>query len=214
MSDPSHHPSSDRLLEHATGALEIGRALVVSSHVGLCSKCRAEKAFAETVGGALLELLPPADLHPEALARSLARIEAAKPLATAATPLAAPAGWIEARVEVVAAVARRRWAAPGVWVAPVTRGPGGARSYLLRVGAGMSVPRHTHRGAEMVCILKGAFVDHGETFGPGDFAESDDEVEHRPTITADGECVCVVAADSALIPLDWVGRLFQPLVGI
>jgi anti-sigma factor ChrR (cupin superfamily) len=32
--------------------------------------------------------------------------------------------------------------------------------------------------------------------------------------TSQGECVCLVAADGALVPLDWVGRLFQPLVRI
>lgn len=66
----------------------------------------------------------------------------------------------------------------------------------------------------MVCILKGAFVDRGLVYGPGDFVESDEEIDHRPTITGEGECVCLVAADHALVPRDWVGRLFQPLVRI
>ena len=78
----------------------------------------------------------------------------------------------------------------------------------------MSVPRHTHLGSEMVCVLKGAFTDRGETYGPGDFAESDDAVDHRPQVTADGECVCLVAVDASLVARDWIGRLFQPLVRI
>ena len=29
----------------------------------------------------------------------------------------------------------------------------------------MKVPRHTHRGSEMVCVLKGAFDDEGVATG-------------------------------------------------
>jgi putative transcriptional regulator len=99
-------------------------------------------------------------------------------------------------------------------VARVTKGPGRARSYLLGVAAGMSVPRHTHRGSELVCVLKGAYLDGDGVHRPGDFACNDEAVDHRPVITGDGECVCLVAADEPLVPRDWVGRLFQPLVGI
>src|SRR5206468_12915705 len=108
---------------------------------------------------------------------------------------------------------RRRWAAPGVWIAPVLGRRRAPRAYLLRVGAGMRVPRHTHRGMEMVCVLKGAFGDGEIIYGPGDFACSDDAVVHAPQIGAEGECVCLIAADAPLIPLDWVGRVFQPVVG-
>ena len=73
---------------------------------------------------------------------------------------------------------------------------------------------HTHRGAEMVCVLKGAFVDGDHTYRPGDFAYSDSDIEHRPEVTGDGECVCLFAAQGALIPRDWVGRVFQPFVRI
>jgi putative transcriptional regulator len=78
----------------------------------------------------------------------------------------------------------------------------------------MRVPRHTHRGLEMVCVLKGAFRDGRTTYRPGDFECSDDTIEHSPEITAEGECVCLVAAEAPLRPLDWLGRVFQPIVGI
>ena len=114
-----------------------------------------------------------------------------------------------------AAQRHRRWAAPGVWVANVTgRAKAGPRSYLLGVAAGIAVPRHTHKGTELVCVLKGAFEDRGVIYGPGDFAESDETVEHRPHVTRDSECVCLAAADSALVPRELIGRLFQPFVGI
>ena len=110
---------------------------------------------------------------------------------------------------------RRRWAAPGVWVAQISRDRASGRStYLLRVAAGMSVPPHGHRGTEMTVILKGAFEDRGEIFAAGDFAEVAGEVEHQPKVTRDGECICLICADAPLIPRDWVGRIFQPFVRI
>jgi putative transcriptional regulator len=66
----------------------------------------------------------------------------------------------------------------------------------------------------MVCVLKGAYRDGDVLYGPGDFASNDETVEHQPRITADGECVCLISAEGALVPRDWVGRFFQPFVGI
>jgi len=209
---PQHHPAATLLVDYGTGALERNARLVVAGHLGVCERCRRVVAETEEVGGALLATLPPATLQPDALARALARIELATPAAIVPTP---PSGWIAVPQEVVAAVrARRRWAAPGVWVAPVARGPGNARSYLLGVAAGMAVPLHTHRGAEMICVLKGAYRDGDVLHRPGDFAWNDESVEHQPRTTAEGECVCLIAADGALVPRDWVGRIFQPFVGI
>lgn len=210
---PRHHPAAERLVEFAAGTLNAHRALVLAAHLEACPACAAEAALAEAVGGALLRDLPPAEMHPDALALALARIE--RPAPPRRPPAPAPPDWCIAPPAAVEAVRkRRRWAAPGVWVAPVTGGPYGRRSYLLGIAAGMSVPRHTHRGSELVCVLKGAFDDGGENFGPGDFCESDETVEHRPHVTDQGECVCFVAVDASLVALDWVGRLFQPIVRI
>ena len=209
---PQHHPAATLLVDYATGALDRNARLVVAGHLGVCESCRRGVAETEEAGGALLAALPPARLQPDSLAITLARIERPPTVAIIAEP---PSDWIAVPSEVIeAARDRRRWAAPGVWVAPVARGPGNARSYLLGIAAGMGVPRHTHRGAEMICVLKGAYRDGDALHGPGDFACNDETVEHQPRITADAECVCLVAAEGALVPRDWVGRLFQPLVGI
>ncbi len=208
----SHHPSTAVLVDYAAGTLAIGQVFVVAAHLGACPSCRADVERIEAVGGVFLNDLPPEKLAPDALSRALAQIERPAP---ASTVMQARADWITVPRDVLeAARRRRRWAAPGVWVAPVTKGPGDLRTYLLRVAPGMSVPRHTHRGSEMVCVLKGAFVDGAHTYARGDFAYSDGDVEHCPVVTRDGECVCLVAAQGALIPRDWVGRVFQPFVGI
>jgi putative transcriptional regulator len=215
MTLPTHHPSDETLLDMARGALGPGRSLVLRVHLGACPACRASVRMAEAVGGALLADLAPADLAPDALAQALARIERPPPPA-AAPALRAPPDWISAPADVLVAAARRkRWAAPGVWVAPVTRDRRtGERSYLLGIGRGIAVPKHSHKGVEMTCVLTGAYADRGDTHRVGDFAEVDEAVEHRPRVTMDGACVCLIAADNALVPRDLLGWIMQPLVRI
>jgi putative transcriptional regulator len=209
---PKHHPSEALLMDYAAGTLDAARDLVVGAHVASCEVCAREIALMETVGGAMLEALPPSPTTPGAMDELLGRIERPAPVAPS---IDQKSDWIRVPTAVLeAARTRRRWAAPGVWVAPITGDRKAMRAYLLRIGKGMSVPRHTHRGAELVVVLKGAYADGEACHRAGDFAENAVELEHQPEATRDGECVCLIAAEGALVPRDWVGRLFQPFVGI
>ena len=209
-----HHPTPELVLDYASGALDEGRALVLAAHIGACRDCRAQLDLAEAVGGALLTELEPTDMAPEALSQALASLDVA-PEPSPAAAREGPADWIRVPSEVLLAAERRRWAAPGVWVAPIIRDiRNGARSYLLGIGPGIAIPRHSHKGVEMICVLKGAYEDRGERHGPGDFSCNDEAVEHRPWVTRDAECVCLVAADHALVPRSLMARVFQPFVRI
>jgi putative transcriptional regulator len=117
------------------------------------------------------------------------------------------------REVILAARRSSRRVLPGIWMAPVTRGPGRSRAYLLGLKPGLGVPHHMHRGAELTCVLKGAFRDGEVVLGPGDFVESDESVTHNPTVAGRGECVCLIASEAPLVGLDWVGRIFIPLMG-
>jgi putative transcriptional regulator len=216
MTHPNHHPSESLVLDHARGVLEYGRDLVIRAHLSACPECRAAVALAEAVGGALVDELAPAEMAADALARALVAIDAGPPPQPPAASAPLPPDWIRVPADVLHAARRnRRLAAPGVWVAKVAGGGRvGARSYLLGVGKGIAVPRHTHLGSEFVCVVKGAFTDRGHTYGPGDFAESDEEIEHEPRVTDDGECVCLVACDNRLVPRSLMARVFRPFVGI
>ena len=218
MTSPRFHPSTELLLDYASGALERGRALVLSAHVASCAECCGQVRVAEAVGGALLAEATPAEMAPDALQRVLARIESqpTPPPGARSKGPQRPDDWIWVPDEVLLAAERRkRWAAPGVWVAQVTRDrKTGARSYLLGIGPVIAVPSHTHNGLEMVCVLKGAFKDRGHIYRPGDVAESDETIEHKPRVTREGDCVCLISADGPLRPRSWQARLLQPLVGI
>jgi len=212
---PRHHPSEALIASAAAGTLRPGAALVVRAHLAGCAHCRAEAGFYESLGGALLETEPPAELAPDALARALAALDtpapAERPRARAAAGDAAvlPPGLKGLTV------GRRRWIAPGVRVTPIATHEGSRELvYLLRIGAGMVLPRHSHAGCEFTCVLEGGFSDAAGDYALGDFVAADEEVEHAPVVAHGGACICLVATDAPLVMRDLVGRLFQPLAGI
>jgi putative transcriptional regulator len=85
-----HHPDEARLMALAAGRLARGPAVVTAAHVERCPHCRARLRDLEAVGGALLESAEPAVLAPEALARTLARIDAAAPASEPRRPAPPP----------------------------------------------------------------------------------------------------------------------------
>jgi putative transcriptional regulator len=210
--NPIRHPDEARLLDYAAGALDHGQRLVLACHVGACAECAAKVAPAEALGGVLLESSPPVAMSDDALARIMARID--RPPAAAAGVVEPPAGWIRVPPEVVLAARRRTHVAPGVWTAPVAHGPGRSRTYLLGLKPGRGVPHHAHRGGEMVCVLKGAFVDGDIVHQMGDFSESDETVRHHPTVAGHEDCVCLITSERPIVGLDWFGRIFIPLMGV
>ena len=89
------HPApSELLLDYASGTLAEGPALLVAAHLAYSEDARADVAALEAAAGEMLESMPQAALDDDALARTLARIEAA--------PEAAPA--VRARDDALQAV--------------------------------------------------------------------------------------------------------------
>lgn len=212
---PRYHPSEALLSACAAGTLRPGAALTVRAHLAQCPACQVEMGFFESLGGALLEAETAAEMASDALARALAALDA---------PKAPPPSRVRGRSPDAAALpeslsglsfGRRKWIAPGVWVTPIaTDGRSRELVYLLRIGAGMVLPRHTHAGCEFTVVLEGSFSDADGRYGPGDFIATDEQVEHSPVVARDGHCICLASTDAPLVIRDFVGRLFQPLAGI
>ncbi len=214
-----HHPSEATLVGYAAGALWEAARPVVAAHLARCPDCRAKLELAEAVGGLLLEDLPPTPLAPDALRRAMERLnDAPEPAALepAAPGARVPAG---AAAEPLAdtlrglglPVRRLHWLAPGLRHAVLLRcgrGRGGGTLRLLRVRSGAAIPRHAHRGAELTLVLEGAFADETGRYGPGDLAEAEAEVSHRPVAEGPADCVCLVAAEGLPRFGGLLGRLF------
>ena len=157
---PSHHPSEARLLDYASGALPEPPALLVATHLALCPACRRAVAELEAVGGALLDLAPPAPLADGRLERTLARLDEQAPwrppapaARRAATSLPQPLrGYLGDSLDCLP------WRRLGP-IAEVRLLPDfpGFTTRLLWARAGAAVPAHTHHGSELTLVLRGGF---------------------------------------------------------
>jgi len=209
-----HHPDDELLLKLAAGRLGAGQALVVSTHLEGCAQCRSQLHTLQALGGALLEQAEPVALEQEAWARTLARIDAPAPAPAVRVPLPHPV--LPEGVPWPASlggcrVSGWRWMGPGLRYARVGLPYDPAASlYLLRIGDGRSLPRHTHGGIELTQVLCGAFDDGRAVFGPGDFDAADEQVHHQPVVQAGTVCVCLAYVGA---PMRFDGRIASLIGG-
>lgn len=199
--NPRHHPSAEILSAYAAGTNEPGFGLVVGAHIEHCAQCRSQLKAMEAASGRALEALPQAEMGGDALARTLSRLDEA-PVAEAL-----PATDTRPILDRLP-LKRRKWVAPGVWVAAVdTPHAADDRVYVLYVPAGMPAARHEHSGMEYCTVLQGAYYDELGTFSAGDFAAAEADLNHQPIVTKDGPCICLFATEGRLKPKGVIGRL-------
>ena len=150
----------------------------------------------------------------DALARMMARLEvpvvSAPPKAPLKTSLPAPlAAYVGGDLDAV------KWRAlgGGVRQAILLTGPK-ATVRLLHIPAGQAVPDHGHRGMELTLVLRGAFRDATDRFGPGDLEIAGEDLAHKPVAEAGEDCICLAATDAPLRFAGLMPRLLQPLFRI
>src|SRR5581483_3603080 len=101
-----------------------------------------------------------------------------------------------------------RWIGPGLRVRPVALPQAGkARLFLLKGAAGARLPHHAHTGGEFAARLTAAYTHEGGRFGPGDFDRADEMTEHTPVVTADAECICLIALEGRVRMTGLAGAL-------
>ncbi|HXD45816.1 MAG TPA: ChrR family anti-sigma-E factor [Pseudolabrys sp.] len=208
----THHPATDTLASYASGSLDTARRLVVASHLERCAACRRTVGDFEAVGGAMLEDLPPAPMGEDALAQVLARLDAVAPEPAAGT--------MNAHADLPACLrsctlGSWRWIGRGLKVRPIMLPQaGGTRLFLLKGAPGARLPHHVHTGEEFAAVLTGVYTHEGGRFGPGDFDEADETTEHTPVVTADAECICLIALEGRVRMTGLAGALLNPFVRI
>jgi putative transcriptional regulator len=216
-----HHPDDDLLMSHAAGRLSSGHALLLDCHVHGCAECQARLRTLESIGGAMLEQLPPAALRAQSLAETMAALDApvpARPAPTAAKPVrhpAMPPGVAWPRALRGCSATAWRWLGPGMrWSRVTVPYDTGANVFLLRIGAGKNLPLHTHSQSELTQILHGAFHDGRALFGPGDFDAAGGEILHQPKVLAQSECICLASVEGRVLFQGTVARVLGSLVGM
>lgn len=204
-----HHPDQALLLDYAGGGAEQGVALVVATHLAFCPQCRDAVAFAERLGGALLEDVPSAPLSAAARRATLRRLD---------DPVPPPAPVIKSadgtpsplRAFLGRDLCELRWRRIGPRLAYVPlRRRGGSVLRLLRGAPGADVGRHSHRGQEYTLVLAGGFSDETGSYGPGDFQTASPELTHNPVADPGEDCINLAVTTA---PLRFDG-LVQALAG-
>ena len=221
-----HHPDETTLIDYATDALDDAANLVVASHVALCADCRKAVRTFECLGGSLLASMAPGaasagpvpenDLAAWDETRDLPEQERPAQTADADAPTSRPGTALPAQVAALLAQYPDqdwKWLGPGIrWKPLINPGEDGIRTFLLKAQPGTAMPQHRHEGIEWTQVLTGAFAHEFGRYGPGDFDDADETLEHRPIVERGGECICIVAMKGQLQLQGLFGRLMQPFV--
>lgn len=214
---PLHHLDHSTVLAYAAGTLDEAFTIVVASHLALCPTCRKAVHDAEALGGELLSQIGDSAVSSDCRAKTLSALDQAT---IHRFPAVAP------KSELPVPLARLLNATSFDGIAWKTKAPGVAMfdiklpSYakgqlkLLRIGAGRAMPEHGHGGEEITLVLQGAYRDHMGRFARGDVADLDEDIEHKPVVEQDGDCICLVATEAPTRFKSLAARLMQPFVGI
>lgn len=218
----NHAVLHDEILAgYASGSLPPGMALLAAAQLTFSPLARARVEAFETMGGALLEKAVPVEAPSLDLALAmLDETPQLPPLpdldalpAQEALPgdVTAPPGRgrrprVGARGpapdSVMPACLREAlgvdehsapWSfrLPGLSEA-VFDGFEGEEVSMLRARPGAPIFSHTHEGVEATLILSGAMEERGRIYRRGDVALATPEVDHRPRILDEGQCICFV----------------------
>lgn len=203
------------LVDFSAGNLSPAFTALVGSFLDLNEEARGGVEQMESMGGAMLEEMAPAGALSVSAAELLDRDPG--PAEDAPAQDLSP-DYIPASLRETFALDRKpiRWTflGPGLRKALLWKGGDDERLWLLKAEPGVAIPKHTHRGAELTLVLKGAFSDGEEVFAKGDVEEADPGVLHSIDIAPDEECVCLAATTGNLIfPAPHI-KLMQVFLGI
>ena len=215
----NHHLTDELLAGYASGNLSEAADLLVAAHISMCDHCRARSEAFDAVGGAMLES---DELSPDAIEMSDASLQATLALIAAGpdqmkpTAPAAPRDIPNAiEASIGGGIDDIRWSPVGMGVKQsVLVSSKEATARLLYIPAGVAVPDHGHRGQELTLVLKGAFSDEDDYFGPGDVEIADEDMVHSPVADPNMDCICLAVTDASLKFQSLLPRLVQPFIGI
>ncbi|MEM7176427.1 MAG: ChrR family anti-sigma-E factor [Pseudomonadota bacterium] len=206
---PTHLPSTEMLVDYASGAASPGSSLLIAAHLEQAPESCRQVSELERIGGAVLSGEAPEAMSAGALAGIFDKIDqgvaGAEPAPIrGAGPLPQPV--IDA-VGLPFDAIPWRFRLPGV-SEYVLQEYEPEKVSLLRAKPGASVPQHTHTGPEMTLVMTGALQDGETVFRAGDIAINDEDDDHRPQIIGDEVCYCLIVMEGSL---HFTGRFSRAL---
>jgi len=201
-------------LAYSAGNLPEAFNLTVAAHISMCDDCRARLAAFDSVGGALVEESEAVEMSSGSLSAVMERLK---------EPVEGPQehckdkGILPAPLQdyIGGDIGAVRWTSVGMGVKqailPTSRD---ATARLLFIPAGAAVPDHGHHGTELTLVIKGAFADSVDHFGPGDIEVANEDLNHTPVADIGEDCICLAATDAPLKFKGLIPRLAQPFLRI
>ncbi|GAA5079956.1 ChrR family anti-sigma-E factor [Roseibacterium beibuensis] len=215
MTDVQHQIPDDLLMGYATGALPQAFDLVIATHVSMSDDVRSRLAGFEALGGAVLEDLEEAEIAPDSLEQTLARIGEDTDRTVTAQP---KAGVFPGPLRALLGgdTDSVKWRSVGLGARQaVLHADKEGTARLLYIPAGQAMPEHSHGGMELTLVLQGGYSADDGHFVRGDLEVADNDTHHTPIADDDGEdCICLVATDARLKFQKLLPRIAQPFIGI
>lgn len=221
----NHHLDEATIVSFASGAISSPLAVVVSSHLEMCSHCRDQVQKAEVIGGSLLDDTQEQPLSDRSLNDLLEKLGARNKnrlseVAEQSTPIQCevlPSCVSNIVKKPVAEVSWKRVGAGVSLFQIATENTDKASSeklFLMKIEAGRTMPEHGHGGSETTLILSGSYSDELGTFERGDVADLDEDIEHQPIVSKEAPCICLVAIEAPTRFKGFFPKLLQPYVGL
>ncbi|MHA7850190.1 ChrR family anti-sigma-E factor [Roseovarius sp.] len=211
-----HHLTDALLMAYSAGTLPEAFSLTIAAHISMCDECRARLGAFDTVGGALIESCETAELSSGSFEATLNRIKSGDMSNTPAKPVRR-GGILPAPVQdyVGGDLDAVKWKPVGMGVKQaILTTSRDATVRLLYIPAGAAVPDHGHAGTELTLVLKGAFRDEMDHFGPGDIEIANEDLDHTPVADIGEDCICLAATDAPLKFRGLIPRIAQPFLRI
>ncbi|WP_166415780.1 ChrR family anti-sigma-E factor [Cochlodiniinecator piscidefendens] len=211
MSAIKHHIPDHLLAAYSAGNLSDAFALVVATHISMCSDCRASLEAHHMTGGIFLEDAPAQDISAGLKGDILAQLD--NPFRP--EPVHERRGIYPGPLNAALKAQDPIWKKLGMGVhQSILSADSEGSVRLLWIPAGQKVPDHGHNGLELTLVLQGSFSDETGFYGTGDLEIGDEDLEHTPTAGPDMPCICLAATDAPLRFKDFMPRLLQPLFRI
>ncbi len=209
-----HHPHDELLLAYAAGAADEAVSLIVATHMSYCAICRLRGKKLDSLGGALLEGLPPAALESGALDNVLARLDQVTPYERPKRRAGRDGTPDVLRAYIGGDLAHVRWRrmGPRLSYAPLFR-RGNVAARLLRGSPGGDSGIHSHGGTEYTVVLQGGYTDLTGNYGPGDLQVMEDGMAHNVVADPGEDCINLAVTTGPLKFDSLIQKIAAPLFG-
>lgn len=228
-----HHPAPELLTDYSAGSLPLSHALCIAAHLEQCDSCRQQVAKLNRLGAAFFNTQPTQGVslqslkdqvmtlldEPPAAAADRASVTTTGVASTGFTPVAsAPAAPYKVpkalRQFVAAGYSSLEWVrlSPAIQMATLLKDRDGSQIALSRVKPGGKMFHHRHTGDELTVVLEGSFSDESGIYRKGDFVHRDSRHRHKPMVTRDAECICLMVMDAPIQFTGFFARLLNPFV--